>query len=193
MHTVVLITGYARSGKDTFRNGMFTGNQRCPGRGYNYADGLKEAANKYLDWVGLGDKDFYDDEFKAQNRHILVELGRFARSIDVDVFANLFVEDCLEFAKDCQRIGADALVVNSDWRYLNELRVTQARLGDLKGWRVITVRIDTDGIGPANEEEGLSIGEITREVAPDYCFVFGRNNPRIVEAEGKNLARILGV
>ena len=197
MPTVVLITGFARSGKDTLAAGIIEGARRSDCAQINFADGLKESANKFLEWVGLLDDetDFFDDDYKARNRNVLVELGRFARSHDKDIFAKMLCADADEFSRSKRREETlkDVLVVVSDWRYMNELRVVRERLGDGLGWRVVTVRVDTLGVYAANEEEGLSIGEITREHASDYGFVFAPGSAKAVEAEGRYLARTLGL
>jgi hypothetical protein len=197
MPTLVLITGYARSGKDTFATGILEAVRRSDAAQINFADGLKESANKFLEWVGLHDgdeTDFFDDDYKTKHRHILVELGRFARSHDKDIFAKMLCDDATEFhiEKRREQTVRDTLVVVSDWRYLNELRVAERSLG-ADGWRIIKVRVDTVGTWAANEEEGLSIGEITRETAPDYSYVFAPGSANCILAEGRFLARTLGL
>jgi hypothetical protein len=197
MPTLVLITGYARSGKDTFALGIELAAKRSDVAHINYADGLKESANKFLEWVGLHDgdtMDFFDDDFKAKHRNVLVELGRFARSYDRDIFAKMLCGDAAEFHTEKRREQTlrDTLVVTSDWRYLNELKVAQRSLG-ADGWRIVTVRINTVGIEAANDEEGISIGEITRETVADYEYTFSQGSAACVEAEGRFLARTLGL
>ena len=50
--TLVLIAGYARAGKDTLASGILEWSQR-PAEHINFADALKEAANHYMDYLGL--------------------------------------------------------------------------------------------------------------------------------------------
>ena len=186
MRTVVLITGYARAGKDTFARGMMQASKGIDVIEHlNFADALKMGLNEMLAIFGqLSDEtNFFDERFKSQNRDVLVTAGRFARSLDRNVFANAF----------CNRIkdNFNGSVICSDWRYLNELQVVRNDLG--KTHRIVTVRVNTVGIEAANEEEGLSIGEITREVPIDYEYTFMPNGKTHIEAEGRELARRLGL
>jgi tRNA uridine 5-carbamoylmethylation protein Kti12 len=197
MPTLILITGYARSGKDTFADGLASAARRSDIAFFNYADGLKDAANKYLAWVGQispDEIDFHNDEFKAKNREVLVALGKMSRSIDVNVFARMLTNDAIDFHTGnlVESSLKDTVVISSDWRYLNEYKVAVAELSRI-GWRIITVRIDTTGTLPANEEEALSIAAIAREMPTDYQYYFNANSAEAVKTEGKGLARILGL
>jgi len=190
MSTLVLICGYARAGKDTLADGFLERYGIAKGGivHVNFADTLKDAGNTYLDAVGMfkeGDRDFRQDAFKVRNRRFLVDAGTFARSLNRDVFAEAFAAK----AKRWEESLDNPLIVCSDWRYLNELRVQQAALPD---WKIVTVRVDTVGVEAANEEEGMSIGEITREVPVDVSFKFMPNSAQLIKAEGKNLCRSFG-
>ena len=90
--TLVLIAGYARAGKDTLASGILEWSQR-PAEHINFADALKEAANHYMDYLGL-DGDFFKEDFKVDNRDFLVHAGKFARRMDRDVFARHFANWC---------------------------------------------------------------------------------------------------
>ena len=191
--TLILITGFARAGKDTLADGIIMGSSgsfRVMRR--NYADALKDAGNNFLDDIGLRSTliDFKNEGFKVRHRDMLVALGAGARSINPDVFADLFVDACLGFEIESGPKGKLPLVIASDWRYINELRVSQARLA---GWRIVTVMIDTAGVTAANEEEGLSIGQITRDVAPDFCYAFRPDSAHKIYTEGKQFAARLGL
>ena len=85
------------------------------------------------------------------------------------------------------------MVVCPDWRYLNEYLFVKFWLGDCYGWRIVTVNIDTAGLAPANEEEGVSIGAITREMAFDISLKFQPDRSQLIKAEGKNIARQIGL
>jgi hypothetical protein len=194
--TLVLISGYARAGKDTLADGIIagsSGSHRILRR--NFADSLKLAGNNFLSDVGLyveNTVDFKCETFKIRHRDMLVALGAGARSINASVFADLFVNACMEFEIESADEGKPPLVLCSDFRYLNELRIPQARLAGL-GWRIITVMVETAGVIPANEEEGVSIGQIVREVPVDFSYAFRPNSGHKVYAEGKQLAGRLGV
>ena len=191
--TLILIAGYARAGKDTLADGIVcgtSGSHKILRR--NFATALKDAGNNYLADVGLltETENFYNEKFKILNRDMLVALGAGARSIKKDVFADLFVNACMEYEV---QVGPNPpLVVASDWRYSNELRVCQARLAGI-GWRIVTVMIETAGVTAANEEEGVSIGQIAREVSPDFVYAFRPDSAHKIYAEGKQLAARLGL
>jgi hypothetical protein len=75
---------------------------------------------------------------------------------------------------------------------MNELHVAKSVL-EQAGWKIITARIDTAGVGPANEEEGLSIGEITRNVDIHYQFTAAPNNADAIRRQGQSLAALLEI
>lgn len=185
--TVILITGYARSGKDTFANALEHNCIKAISQGkavfgrHAFADTLKNAANGFLHGLGLGDHSyrkaadgiyegpfFHDEEFKKKHRQVLVELGRMARSIDVDVFARQTAVDIYTEVTDPSFDGLADVEVVTDWRYINELRVMKDRMGE--SIRVVTVRVHTEGVHPANEEEALSIAAIQSETYFDAEF-----------------------
>ena len=198
MKTVILISGFARAGKDTLASGILA--SVAPSRsafGVSFAYPLKAAANAYLKAVGLFDAnsdgsvynpdspDFFDDAFKTRNREVLVALGHMSRAIKADVFVEAL-------ARHIEEAPNASVIVVPDWRYLNELTVLRNRLAP-KGWRVVTVRIDTVGIGPSNDEELKSIAEIRRKVATDFEFTFVPNSAADIKSTGKQLALRLGL
>jgi hypothetical protein len=75
---------------------------------------------------------------------------------------------------------------------MNELTITKYILGDL-GWNVVTVQIGTTGVEAANEEEGKSIGEIIRNTPIHVSYGFKPDSKPAIVAEGKSLARQLGI
>lgn len=201
---IVLVAGYARAGKDTFAAGLVSRAALCTK--VAFADCLKAAANRYLKAVGLynesddfhgaeseGDqvvRNFFDEDFKKANRDILVQLGRFARSIDRDVFVKALCTKARMIQQGV--VPNDACVVVPDWRYLNELRVVQSELG-ADGWKVVTVLIEQADLHPANEEEAMSLAEIRREHAYDFEYSFAPGQAALVRSEGQALAARLGL
>ncbi len=119
--TLVLISGFARAGKTTLASGLLEWSTR-PAENINFADALKEAANHYMDYLGL-EGDFFREDFKVDNRDFLVHAGKFARRMDRDVFARHFANWC-PVMKHHDQVSPET-VVCSDWRYINELRVCQ--------------------------------------------------------------------
>ena len=182
--TLVLICGYARAGKDTLAGGIMEWSEKNNYQ-INFADALKDVSNMFLESLEL-EGNFHDDEFKTHNRDFLVSAGTFARRINPNVFAE-------ELAKTCSTATDDdcipyETVVCSDWRYFNELIVCQRRLIPM-GWRIRTVYISTNGIGPANSEEAQSIKEIRELIKFDSEYHFERDNRNQIMQEGRHLAK----
>lgn len=202
--TVILVSGFARAGKDTFADGLLDRVEQRQFRKVDddratlfyktsFASPLKVAANNYLQSTGQHNPqeglDFFDEQFKATNRDVLVALGKMSRALNRDIFAKLTAE---RIARRDFWNKADQVVVVPDWRYVNELRVLADILTPL-GWRVLTVRVDTQGVDPANDEELQSLAEIRREVAIDFEYRFAFNSRDTVVDEGRNLADRLGL
>jgi len=182
--TLVLISGFARAGKDTLAQGILEWSTR-PAEHINFADSLKQAGNHFMDYLGL-DGNFMAEDFKCENRDALVAFGKFARRLDKDVFARHFA-NWVPVMKHHDQVSPET-VVTSDWRYINELRVAQDELWE-KGWKVRTVYVATAGIGPANDEELDSLAEIRSTHLFDQEFIFRPNARQEIMAEGRNLAR----
>ena len=182
--TLVLICGYARAGKDTLASGILEWSTR-PARKQNFADYLKDAANDYLMSLNL-EGDFHNEAFKVQHRDFLVAAGRLARSLDEDIFA----KNLANFIPIQMTPGEQApeTVVCSDWRYVNELEVTQDILHEI-GWKVRTIYVSTAGIGPANNEELESILAIREQYAFDLEITFAPNSRNTIMQEGRYIAK----
>ena len=183
--TLVLISGYARAGKDTLANGILEWSNR-PSARINFADALKEAGNHYLDYLQL-DGNFFNEDFKCEHRDFLVAAGRLARRLDQDIFAKHLANfvPCIPSA-DVE--VANETVVCSDWRYVNEYRVCQDILQPL-GWKVRTIYVQTAGVGPANTEEEDSIEAIRHGHSFDQEYIFRPNDRNTIMQEGRVLAR----
>ena len=181
--TLVLIAGFSRAGKDTLANGLLEWSER---RAYkvNFADPLKECANAMLSYLHL-EGDFFNEEFKVKHRDFLVSTGKFARSLNENVFAE-------HLARYLPFVSADGLphetVVCSDWRYLNEYKVV-SRIMDEYNWNLKTVYISTAGVLPANDEEAWSLLDLRAEVEFDVELMFKPNSRNEIMAEGRRMAR----
>jgi len=182
--TLVLISGFARAGKDTLASGLLEWSTR-PAEHINFADALKQAGNHFMDYLGL-EGNFMAEDFKCENRDALVAMGRFARRLDKDVFARHFA-NWVPVMKHHDSVSPET-VVCSDWRYINELRVCQDILWE-KGWKVRTVYVSTAGIGPANDEELDSIAEIRASHSFDQEYIFKPNARQQIMSEGRILAK----
>ena len=185
---IILLTGYARAGKDTFADGFEAANCGAAERvkRTSFANSLKTALG-YAVEPFFPNLSYFNEEAKMEDRALLVEFGRAMRRRDRDVFARSLV-DTVEAAFNFNPL---ANVIVTDCRYLNELRYIKASLS--YHYRVVTVLVETAGVGPANEEEGLSIGEMIREVGFDHVLRFQPNQAHAVEAEGRRLANLYGI
>jgi hypothetical protein len=196
MNNVILITGYARAGKDSLAEGISLA-ASGPVAHLNFADVLKQACDSYMQSLGIGGSGatntFRNESFKVRHRDFLVSAGKFARSLDRDVFVLAFTRQCKLIAKCNNGIGIGTTIVCSDWRYMNEVGIVSFILQKEGLWNVHKVIVRTSGVEAANEEEGKSIGEITREVAFDHDFTFLPDSRQRILNEGKDLARKLGL
>jgi len=158
MKQVILISGYARSGKDSLANHLKR-ELEIKGRDVRilkFANALKEALQLALNRIGLGHIDVFteDPELKKIVRPLLVEFGKFARKMDKDVFVKALINDMEAlFANGVQ------VAMISDCRYLNEaeLLLSWAKSNASAHARV---HITREGLSPANEEERLSIYDL---------------------------------
>jgi hypothetical protein len=196
MNNVILITGYARAGKDTLADGIAL-SASGPVAHLNFADVLKQACDSYMQSLGIGGSGatntFRNEPFKVRHRDFLVSAGKFARSLDRDVFALAFTRQCQLIARCNNSLGIGTTIVCSDWRYINEVGIVSYILQKEGLWNVHKVIVRTSGVEAANEEEGKSIGEITREVAFDHDYTFLPESRQRILNEGKDLARKLGL
>ena len=148
--TVILVTGYARTGKDTFAQAVL---DLVPGaRKVAFADELKAASNLFLERLNLhGLADLRTEGDKVRFREFLVAGGRMARALHQDVFADLAARAAY------LNLLAGRVVVMPDWRYRNELVAVQTACSPYK---VVTVRLHREDTGAANEEEAGSMALI---------------------------------
>jgi hypothetical protein len=196
--TIVLISGYARSGKDTLASGIIEAMpEGSSALRFAFADVLKDACDEALWSLGICSRaeglSFHEEKFKSNNRDILVSVGKLARSIDKDIFVRNLCSRINKPILDPMGIPCEdqaTLVVVPDWRYLNEYEYCKAAL---KGWNIITVRVDTEGVGPANEEEARSVKELDEsdEFLFDFSYFFMPDCASIVRGEGIRLAHSL--
>lgn len=198
---VILISGYARAGKDTLADAIIALVKRhhpCGVAGkHPFARALKDAANEFLVHLNLfpevDGNDFHNETFKAKHRAALVEMGRVARSINLDVFAEKTAYDIDDsYIDDCIYSEGPHIYIIPDWRYLNEHKVVEGHL-KLNGFRVVSVRVDTEGVLPANDEELQSLAEIRRNMAVDYELNFRPNSKDAIERAGHDICYMLGL
>lgn len=164
--TVFLITGYARAGKDTLAEAM---RDLMPSALVtSFADPLKSAVNRYFTDLGIERVNVKDTADKVRFRNLLVEAGRAARSVDVNVFADKVAYD----ARLALMSGRSVIV--PDWRYVNEYDAIVKAIGHHHP--VVTVRIGRAGCTAANQEEQDSIDLIQNSVYVVHDAVFADGN-----------------
>jgi phosphomevalonate kinase len=157
---LTLISGYARSGKDTLAQALVDELAKAGKEAVvvKFANPLKRALQIGLNEVGLGHIDVFteDPALKAMLRPLMVEFGRYARSQDKDVFAKAAVRD----AEALLEQGKDAVVI-SDCRYLNEAQVARS-WGEATGNIVDRLLISVPHQAAANDEEANSLLELNK-------------------------------
>jgi hypothetical protein len=150
---IILVSGYARAGKDTFASNMIQ--PLSVAHRVSFAYELKEIANKTLWMLGLNHIDLHRDEDKVKYRDILIGIARTARAADPAIFARLA----------CRRINeiysAGSHVIVTDWRYANEHEYLCEKFGHTN---IVTVMVEREGGVPAHEEEESSIAEILNSI-----------------------------
>jgi len=151
---IILISGYARSGKDSLANALEKHLDHMDPVRVKFANELKTALGVALvSNLGLMNVDvFTEDEAEKQAiRPLLVEFGKFARSVDRDVF----VKAAWDTICDLFENGKDVAIV-PDLRYVNEFNLISQWAREQE-WAVTHLRICRMGNEAANEEELHSI------------------------------------
>jgi len=155
MPQIVLISGYAGSGKDTFAD--FLIRYLPDAKKYAFADSIKEIARKYFDWDGTKDE---------KGRQLLIGIGATGREENLHVWTERVIE---KIHKDRPEVA-----VISDWRFKHEYEKMKEvfRMENL-----ITVRIKKDGIKVIND-----ISEHDLDDFLDFDFII-QNNGSLQELE----------
>lgn len=153
--TVVLVSGYATSGKDTFSDMLI---RRIPGaKKYPFARELKIIAAEHFGWDGKKDE---------RGRRLLINIGRTGREYNI----NLWVDKVIDKIK----AELPALAVVSDWRFKNEFY----RMVEIFGREnVITVRVIRDGIQMIYDPSEMDLDDFHEF----DCFVY--NNGTLEELQ----------
>lgn len=155
MRTIVLLSGWAGSGKDTVADylAFHYGFHRIAFGDYLKRDVAKE--------TGIPLAAFYDRELKdtaisgsgnKTPRDWLLAHARKARAVDLDVYARQAVTEILA-------LDPSIPIVISDWRYRRELHCIKQYF-HREG--IITARIDRAGLTPSSDE--------TEHDLDHFCF-----------------------
>lgn len=118
---IILISGYATSGKDTFAN--FLQKYLPKVKTLHFADPIKECATKYFNWDGVKDE---------RGRRLLQQIGRVGREYNKDIWIHKLAEKIRNEQNDYEYF------IVPDWRFKNELNVLRKIF---ENDRIITVRI----------------------------------------------------
>lgn len=154
------LSGFARSGKDSAEaiiRARFTGLGARSAR-FAFADALKRMADPFLQkTLGLSAWTKVTEEKKII-RPFLVGLGETCRALD----PNFWVKKLEPTVKAAMSRGL-CMPIITDVRYKNEADWVKSLGGTI-------VYIEREGVGPANNEEGLTVPEVA-EMA-DYRLFF---------------------
>lgn len=158
---VIPISGYAGAGKDTLARAIDSHLKDKVSLTLKFADVLKEAVDDALRFVALPEVAFTEDRSEKEKiRPLLVEFGRYCRSVDLSVFANVVARTIRSQAQHYD------VIYITDLRYANELAALReicmfpesAKARD--GFTLQPVYVETVGVCPANDEERRSIQDL---------------------------------
>ena len=144
MRTIVFLSGWAGSGKDTVADylAFHYGFHRIA-----FGDFLKRdvAKEKGIPLAAFYDRGLKDTVIPGSDnktpRDLLLQHARKARAVDLDVYARQAVTEILA-------LDPSIPIVISDWRYQRELQFLQDHFKD----GITTVRIERAGIAPSSDE-----------------------------------------
>lgn len=161
---IILISGYAQSGKDTLANALVERLDEQQPVVTKFAHPLRMALAAALKEVGLGHIDVWTEDPKLKEilRPLMVEFGKWCRARDKDVFVKATQRNvCDLFAQ-----GKNIAII-PDLRYSNEVIRFQEWAKAGHEYRVNHLRIGRLGSLAANEEEFQSVKELMEVCPPD--------------------------
>jgi hypothetical protein len=183
---IVGVSGYARSGKDTFADIL----EECLPEGVEvarlkFANPLRRALNESFKHLEVDANPWTEDNCEKEAlRPLLVSLGEFARSKNPEVFA---AQVAKESANLLTKEGMD-LVVITDLRYANELKMMR-ELARKEGFDFYWVSMVKIGNQPANATEFKSFMDMHAQDNPDWeCFA-GDGELNLIRMLAKDFAR----
>lgn len=170
--TIIGVSGYAQAGKDTFADGLTELLQsEVNSCRYKMAETLREALGAAFASLRI-ERSVWTEEpdQKKVLRPLMVELGKYARAYDEDVFVNracdIIEEEMMTYIQ---------VAIVTDLRYRNEYLCLQA-LAAKHGWNFQWVHIVRQGNQAANEEEAGSLALMHERAVPDATYVVGNGD-----------------
>lgn len=163
-HTVIPVSGFARSGKDTLADAIFDylaeDEPEYSAIVLKFADALKKSLQTALDEAGVDIDVFTEDTDKKRAlRPLLVAYGEYCRTLNPDVWVNKVIEEIAEWTDEtvAEADGDHSVILIPDLRYANEYEKLEA-LCVKKGWAFVPIYIERQFNLPANDSEAESIG-----------------------------------
>lgn len=178
---IIMISGYARSGKDSLANALTKELAHLEPVRVKFANVLKAALGVALQRIGI-DVDVFteDEELKKALRPLLVEFGKFARSQYKDVFVKAAWTDICDLFEN-----GKGVVIVPDLRYPNEINLI-SEWSEMQDWPVTHLRIGRMGNRAANEEELQSITALPQA---DAVRIFAEGDLAGIDAWANELCR----
>lgn len=147
---VVLISGYATSGKDTFGTMLvkYLPNSKI----LHFADPIKECAKIYFNWNGAKDE---------KGRKLLQQIGKIGREYDTDIWVKKLINRINESNDNIE------FLIIPDWRFKNEFEFITRQFGRRN---VVTIRIKRE-VPIINDISERDLDDFTQ-----YDFVVENNS-----------------
>lgn len=156
----ILISGKARSGKDTIAKYLI---EQYGYTRWAFADKLKECIYKYSDWDGEKDE---------KGRKLLQSVGQAFREYDKDNWIKVLAKDIVEYIQDYHFLSYFNIVI-SDVRFINEIETFKNLMleaFDENNIKFRTIRIDRP-IENDNAEWHKDISEIDLDNYKDFDYI----------------------
>lgn len=187
-HYIILISGFARSGKDTLANAIanqLTRQKRHP-HIIKFADSLKGTVQGALDALNLNGFDVFTEveSEKKRIRPSLVAFGEFCRSVNSDVFVNYTID---EIKATLSGTEFPQFIIIPDCRYTNEDKLIRAFAKQHGEVEVIRIHIQREGNNAANPEEQRSIDALNEASLNYRLALFDDGDLGAIDTYASNL------
>jgi len=182
--TIVLVSGYAQAGKDTFANAVVHNLLGRESDIFKFAEALREALASALGVLRI-ERSVWTEikEEKDRLRPVLVELGEYARDYDEDVFANFLADEI-----ETSLVAFTDVALVTDLRYHNEHQILKA-LAVRRGWQFYWVHIVREGNLPANDTERASVARLLDKELPTCVYRAPNGEAHIIESCARDFVR----